>query len=327
VRQGEADRCKQVGVSKHLTKPIRRSALLDAMLAAIGARQRDDAATAGTEIEPRAAAPARILLAEDNPVNQRFAARLLEKAGHLVRIVANGRLAVEAFQRERFDVILMDVQMPEMDGFGASAAIRRLEGEAGEGRHIPIIALTAHAMKGDRERCLDAGMDGYVAKPIRASVLLAKIDELLPAGDSGEQPSHGPAPQARTDEAETPADEAPTEEPFDPAAALQRLEGDTALLAELAAMLPDVAAAGIDRIREALAAGDHQAVGEAAHSLKGALASLDARPAFESALGLETAAREGDIDGIQSSWRKLPSQIAALTAALAPYAETAATPS
>jgi CheY-like chemotaxis protein len=115
----------------------------------------------------------RVLVAEDNAVNQRLASRLLEKRGHRVTVMVNGREALEALEKQTFDLILMDVQMPEMDGFEATSAIR--EREKHTGAHIPIIALTAHAMKGDMERCLAAGMDGYLSKPIRPQ----DLDEIL----------------------------------------------------------------------------------------------------------------------------------------------------
>ena len=126
----------------------------------------------------RAAAPARaarILVAEDNIVNQRVAAALLTKRGHTVTVVNNGREAVDALQRERFDLVLMDVQMPEMDGFEATAAIRRMERDTG--RRVRIVAMTAHAMSGDRERCLAAGMDGYLSKPIDQRTLYAVVEQ------------------------------------------------------------------------------------------------------------------------------------------------------
>jgi len=121
----------------------------------------------------------RVLLAEDNAVNRKVAVRLLEKRGHTVVAVEDGRQALQALDRERFDVVLMDVQMPEMDGFEAAAAIRARERT--EGGHVPIVALTAHAMKGDRERCLDAGMDAYLAKPVSSEELFATLEGLVPA--------------------------------------------------------------------------------------------------------------------------------------------------
>jgi len=120
-----------------------------------------------------------ILLAEDNTVNQKLASRLLEKRGHRVVVAANGNQALDIVRKEKLDLIIMDVQMPEMDGLEATTAIRAMEKQTG--RHLPIVALTAHAMTGDRERCLTVGMDGYVSKPIDAEELLAMIERLLPA--------------------------------------------------------------------------------------------------------------------------------------------------
>jgi CheY-like chemotaxis protein len=119
-----------------------------------------------------------VLLAEDNPVNQKLESRLMEKRGHRVVVVGNGREALEALEKQTFDVVVMDVSMPEMDGFEAAAAIRAKEN--GTGSHLPIIAMTAHAMKGDRERCLAAGMDGYVSKPVQVKELLQAVESFLP---------------------------------------------------------------------------------------------------------------------------------------------------
>jgi two-component system sensor histidine kinase/response regulator len=120
-----------------------------------------------------------VLLAEDNPVNQRLVVRILEKQGHQVTLAANGREAFEAWGKECFDIILMDVQMPQMTGFEATEEIRR--SERGSGRHIPIVALTAHAMKGDREKCLACGMDGYISKPVSARDLVETLEKLTAA--------------------------------------------------------------------------------------------------------------------------------------------------
>ncbi|MGH9455415.1 MAG: response regulator, partial [Terriglobia bacterium] len=134
-----------------------------------------------------------ILLAEDNPVNQRLAVRLIEKRGHTVVVAENGREALAALEKQTFDLVLMDVQMPEMDGFEATAAIRKLDDL--RGTHLPVIAMTAHAMKGDRERCLAAGMDGYITKPVKASELIQVIEDhagqlvAAAAGDGSPQPA------------------------------------------------------------------------------------------------------------------------------------------
>jgi CheY-like chemotaxis protein len=160
----DASRARRLGVTSYLTKPVGHSELREALLRALG--ETGPAKSAPNTIED-VARPLRILLAEDNRVNQMVASRLLEKLGHEVTISSNGNEAVESYVSDprKFDLILMDIQMPDMDGFEATTLIRRREQTRGE--HVPIIALTANAMNGDRERCLAAGMDGYVSKPLR----------------------------------------------------------------------------------------------------------------------------------------------------------------
>jgi CheY-like chemotaxis protein len=180
-RSGDYDRYKRLGISSHLMKPIKQSLLLDTIMTAVAgvgeATLRESSDSRPGEPHQPDGKPLSILLAEDNAVNQKFAVRTLTKAGHKVVVANNGKDAVEHWETEAFDVILMDVQMPEMDGLEATATIR--EKERVKGTHIPIIAMTAHAMKGDRERCLEAGMDGYVTKPIKASTMFAEIERLL----------------------------------------------------------------------------------------------------------------------------------------------------
>jgi CheY-like chemotaxis protein len=179
--RGDIQRCRGMGISAQLMKPVRRVELRAAISKAIryaseGGNENDHilpVSQLALRVAPDSAR-SRILLAEDNVVNQRVAARILEKGGHSVVIAANGKEAMAALQREAIDLVLMDVQMPEMDGFEATMAIRK--DEIGKNRHIPIIAMTAHAMTGDRDRCLAAGMDGYISKPIRAVDLLNLIE-------------------------------------------------------------------------------------------------------------------------------------------------------
>ncbi|MGA7188268.1 MAG: response regulator [Candidatus Acidiferrales bacterium] len=175
--RGDAQRCKELGVSAYLLKPIRQSELREAIARVLGAREQQGAIPLLTRYSLRDARdPAevlRILLAEDNVVNQRLTTRLLEKRGHRVSVAANGREALDALARESYDLVLMDVQMPEMDGMEATAKIREMEKITG--RHQPVVALTAHAMKADHDLCLAAGMDGYLTKPIRQQ----ELDELL----------------------------------------------------------------------------------------------------------------------------------------------------
>jgi CheY-like chemotaxis protein len=181
-QRGDTARCRELGVAAHLTKPVNPWDLRQLICGVLGGTAEEPAlpepVTEGLRREVRAGASRKILLAEDNPVNQVVAARLLEKLGHKVTVAANGREAVAAVEREAFDLVLMDVQMPEMDGFEATATIR--QAEAGSGRHLPIFALTARTMKGDAERCRAAGMDGYLSKPIRPADLYAIVEGCSP---------------------------------------------------------------------------------------------------------------------------------------------------
>jgi two-component system sensor histidine kinase/response regulator len=174
-------RCEQLGIASYLLKPIKQSELLDAVLTALGAKHAEQPGVASQHAaldsdQPQATGPVKVLLVEDSVVNQKLAAAVLEKDGHHVTIANNGLEAVQAFERDSFDLVLMDIQMPEMDGFEATRAIRKLEQITGG--HIPIIAMTAHALVGDRERCLASGMDDYIAKPIYAKQLIATIRRL-----------------------------------------------------------------------------------------------------------------------------------------------------
>ena len=180
-RRGDMARCQKLGLSASLTKPVRQNELRDAIVRALDRRRAQPGASrvAAPGVERRAVVPGtalEILVAEDNAVNQRLATRMLEKRGHRVTVVGNGREAVELLERSSYDLVLMDVQMPLLDGIEATTLIR--EREKGTGIHQPIVALTAYAMKGDQDRCLAAGMDGYLAKPIRPEELDALAPDL-----------------------------------------------------------------------------------------------------------------------------------------------------
>jgi signal transduction histidine kinase/DNA-binding response OmpR family regulator len=177
--RGDAERCREVGINAYLAKPIRRSELLEAIKMALGSHQRSEQSSPviTRHLLRESRRQLKILLAEDNAVNQMLAVRLLEKRGHAVTVAQTGTLAVKAHESQPFDLVLMDVQMPEMDGLEATIAIRQREKMSG--KHIPIIAMTAHAMVGDRELCLKAGMDGYVSKPLDVGDLFAVIDDLV----------------------------------------------------------------------------------------------------------------------------------------------------
>jgi CheY-like chemotaxis protein len=179
--QGDGARCRELGVASYLTKPVRQSLLLEAMLSVLATKERPLAqpvvVTRHTINEAHRSL--RILVAEDNAVNRLLVTALLTKRGYTVLTAVNGREALAAVTRDVFDIVLMDVQMPEMDGLEATAAIRKLETVTGT--HVPIIALTAHAMKGDREICLAAGMDEYLSKPINAEQLFALVEAMTGA--------------------------------------------------------------------------------------------------------------------------------------------------
>src|SRR6185436_2991873 len=159
-----------------LAKPVKQSDLLDAIVTVFATSTRRTRTKDARPAERGSTAPLRVLVAADNPTHQKLVSALLEQKGHHTTVVSNGRLAVERAAQESFDIILMDVQMPEMSGLEATAVIRSQEKDSG--KHIPIIALTARAMAGDREQCLAAGMDGYVSKPVRADELFSTIDAL-----------------------------------------------------------------------------------------------------------------------------------------------------
>jgi two-component system sensor histidine kinase/response regulator len=302
-----SDEVRALGISAALTKPVRRAVLLRAVLTALD--------RSGQLATPRPEAPVaaatsgpvlRVLVAEDNPVNTRLVCTMLETRGHVTYAVANGREAVAAVAERSFDLVLMDVQMPEMDGLEATAAIRRAE--AGTGRRLPIVALTAHAMKGDREACLAAGMDGYLAKPIRAAELFAAI-EATAAPCAG---ATGAAAEDATPAAPEPADGAP----FDAGHLLDRVGGNRALLAELVGLFAQEAPAARTALRQAAAAGDAAALQRAAHKLRGAALNFGAAATAEAALRLEGAAREGRVADAIGSLPTLERELTVLLAAL-----------
>lgn len=179
-QRGDAIRCRELDVAAYLTKPIRQGDLREAILKVLGKTLGPQAAppliTRHTLTRDRNAL--RILLVEDNAVNLALAVRLLEKQGYTTAVAASGREALALLEKQVFDLVLMDVQMPEMDGLEATAALR--ENEKGTSQHMPVIAMTAHAMKGDREKCLAAGMDGYISKPIKANELFQVIEQFVP---------------------------------------------------------------------------------------------------------------------------------------------------
>jgi CheY-like chemotaxis protein/HPt (histidine-containing phosphotransfer) domain-containing protein len=278
----------------YLTKPIDQRDLLNAFRRALAGQQ------AGRPALPASMLPIdlperrlHVLLAEDNPVNQRLAASLIQRRGHKVTIVGNGRDAVDAVARQRFDVVLMDVQMPEMGGFEATGIIRARERESGG--HMPIIAITAHVMKGDRERCLEAGMDDYITKPFDSRNLCRVLEE---AAGNPTSTDHSSAPADFPDEV------------------LARVGGDRALLAEMIRLFADDAPHTVSRIRDAIETRDGEALRCAAHALKGAAGNFEAADVVGVARTLEEMGKSGRFDDHAAAWRTLTIEMDRLMARL-----------
>ena len=282
---GESSRCRELGIATHLTKPVDQRELLSAIGRIVahepGQRARLPSSMLPAELPERRL---HVLLAEDNAVNQRLAASLLERRGHKVTVAPDGRKALAAIRREPFDVVLMDVQMPEMGGFEATAAIRALERETGS--HVAIIAMTAHAMKGDRERCLAAGMDEYLTKPLDPRRLCALVEQMAPDGAPG------------IDEIERAAEGLPPR-------VLARVGGDRQLLAEISRLFVDDAPRHLEGIRRALDVHDGESLRRAAHGLKGSAANFDAEALVTAARALEEIGRTSRFEDHEAAWRAL----------------------
>ncbi|MGH9438307.1 MAG: response regulator, partial [Terriglobia bacterium] len=307
----DAGRCRQANIAACLTKPIRQSELQTAIRNALGLQDPEKRA-------PRRAAPRlqiagglRVLLAEDNAVNQQLAKRLLEKHGHDVTIADDGLQALAAVDKRDFDLILMDVQMPEMGGLEATAAIR--EQEKLTGAHVPIIAMTARAMIGDREQCLAAGMDGYISKPVQTAQLFETIarltssvtlqtTKLVPAAEStsGIKPGNG--------------------EIVDRKWALEQMDGDEQLLAEMSALFLEDYPKRLSLLRQALSLSDAREIAAQAHTLKGSVGNFGARLAVEAALRVERVAREGDLKRAEEAIQLLEAALNQLKPVLSNFA-------
>jgi PAS domain S-box-containing protein len=246
----------------------------------------------------------RILLAEDNLVNQKLAIRLLQKRGHTVVTASNGKEALAALERERFDLVLMDVQMPEMNGFEATALIR--EKERTTGGRMPIVALTAHAMKGDRERCLESGMDDYLAKPIRSADLYKVIEnQVRPLQNENTEFTGGPSGSI--------------EPAFDRPALLANIGGDSELLEEIVGLFLADAPRRVSAIREAVANRDGTSLRFAAHALRGSAANFRAGAVVDAARRLEAAGSNGNLEEAEQVLAELESEMERLTPQLTSF--------
>jgi CheY-like chemotaxis protein len=241
-------------------------------------------------------------VAEDNTINQRVIARMLEKQGHTAVMATNGKEALATLERECFEAVLMDVQMPEMDGIEATRAIRTQE--EGTDRHVRIVAMTAHAMKGDRERCLDSGMDDYLSKPVQKAELIRVLD----------------AAKAIKRDAVTSGTAPGRDEPvFDSALALERVDGEREFLGEIVRLFLADAPGRLAEIEQALAHHDAKELANAAHALKGATGCLGGLRASAAALQLESIATKGELSSAGGAVALLKQDLAELTSAISDF--------
>jgi PAS domain S-box-containing protein len=374
-------RCRELNIDAYLMKPVKQSELLDAIVTALSRSLHDGQLEPAPP--PTSACPAqeqgrrrlRVLLAEDNVVNQKLACRLLEKQGHTVVVASNGQEALahlgitptrsvsEGVTPTRsvsegttptrsvsegtptrsvsegtegggritnpsygdseesstpptpaFDLVLMDVQMPDLDGFETTALIRQQE--QGSGRHVPILAMTAHAMKGDRERCLAAGMDGYIAKPIQMHELFKAIDCLVPPAEEDRKPTRQPDNQPEQALSSVGASSPAAAEVVNWEEALERTGDDVGLLRELVRVFLNTCPQELAELRTALVQRDNRAVEYLAHKLKGMAGTFGAHAAVEAAQRLELMARSGDLAEAEQPWAALQEALARLQPAL-----------
>ena len=276
VHPEDSTRKVELKIARSITKPVAQFELLDAIIEALS-EERNAEPEPEAELEVRARY--RILLAEDNEINRRVASKMLERAGHTVVTASDGREAVAVFERGHFDLVLMDVQMPVMDGIQATAAIRSAEKDTG--RHVPIVALTARAMKGDEEHFLEVGMDGYLPKPITFESLYETIEQLMGSGsvDALHEVAGG-EPVGHIDEGRF----------------LRQMGGDRDLAREVVQLYFEHYPERLRDIARAVAAGDAEQLKTTAHALKGSVLNLAADRASELAYTLERMGEEGDLE-------------------------------
>jgi two-component system, sensor histidine kinase and response regulator len=300
---GNIARCEELGVAAYLLKPVKQSELFDAIALALGVTGAEDEQYV-THDEVVRLGPLTILLAEDSLVNQKLALGLLERHGHRVVVASNGKEAVGAYASQAFDLVLMDVQMPEMDGLEATQAIRHIEKQSG--RRTPIAAMTAHAMQGDRQRCLDAGMDEYIAKPVRAKVLFETIGKLV-----GERAAVAP-----------PLEEGRADSAIKWSEALAAVGDDRELLQELIDAFLVESPQRMCGIEAAIAARDGADLERQAHSLKSAIQFFGVEGAADLACSLEDAGREQNFDAASELLSLLRVELKELNTGLAARSES-----
>jgi len=313
-QRGDAARLEAIGFVGYLVKPIKPSILFDCVVTVLGEHVGEAGGPAPAPLVTRhslaedtarakaARGDARILLAEDNIVNQKVALKILDRLGYRADAVTNGKEAVETLKAIPYDLVLMDCQMPEMDGYQTTGAIRKMEG--GD-KHTPVIAMTAHAMEGDRERCLEAGMDDYIAKPVDPKALADVLDKWL--GEPGAVRRQAPTGQQP----------ASSHVVFDKAGLLRRVMGDEKLAKEIIGVFLEDIPNHIAALKEAVANADAPVVQRVAHTIKGAAANVGALALQELASLVEKAGKDADLDETAALVTKMDEQLDALKTALA----------
>jgi len=325
-RSDQASAGGRLDISRILLKPVKHSDLLAAIADALGApvAEAPPSAVPGERLEEVAAR--QVLLVEDNPVNQKVANDLLTRRGHHIEVAQNGKLAIAAISQRPFDVVLMDVHMPVMDGLTATRAIR--EREQSSGTHVPIIAMTAGATTEDREQCFAAGMDDFVTKPFRANELYRAVESVSPASRDRAPEAQSPPPSERAVEPESTVPQDKEIEPELPAgdevepcldweAALKNLEGDEQLLFELSEMFLDQCPALMTEIEGAISADEAENLRRAAHSLKGSARVIGGQAVAVAALALENIGRDARFEEARPAFNTLEAKVSELQEGLA----------
>lgn len=297
-RQGDARRCKELGVAAHMMKPVKQSELLDAIVLAVAGKSADEGTPEEARLLVQSNGPRKILLAEDGKANQIMAVGLLTKWGHAVTVAENGQEAIDQWQSGTFDVILMDVQMPILDGLDATRKIRELEQSMPS--RIPIIAMTARAMKGDRERCLEAGMDDYVSKPVRKAELMRALSRLGPVPTKVEEPAHVPVPSSASG--------------IDWVAVLDAADGDRELLCSVVDAAKDEIPELCRTLTASIADGDIETAHRVAHTIKGAAGTIAPNRTQSLAAEVEEHLRNRNVEAANQLMPGLTSAIEELVA-------------
>jgi CheY-like chemotaxis protein/HPt (histidine-containing phosphotransfer) domain-containing protein len=297
-RDREMKEGEEIGIDAFLCKPVQQSLLFNTLMEVFGQDLRDESGgrrhiVTEDTIKADHFAGARVLLVEDNAINQEVASKILSGAGLKVDVAGNGREAVEAVKKRSYDAVLMDIQMPEMDGYQATGVIR----EEARLNQLPIIAMTAHAMEGDREKCLEAGMNDYVSKPVNPEQLFSVLQKWIKPRVKGKAPSGAPVAPAVPAPA-GPAADLRSLKGVDVEAGLRRLAGDAVLYRRLLVDFARSQAKAATEVRSALLAGDTERVRRLAHTLKGVAGNLAATGLEAAAREMESAARAGRLDGI-----------------------------